>query len=227
MLTLKLIDPKKPLSQFAQLSICHKSSSRLHLSRNLIDESSISNPSITSDWDKDGLLMIAKEALQIPTIAVIEGATLGGGLEMASSCDLRIYDRRRDGDRSDEMQKQDGSQFGDLDGDRSQFGDLGILTSIQRWTFRGLRSTEKDVSIICKIRHVFFALVLQCFRRRCNEVTLPLHTNQNKQEADEAFEGLIDDQDKVFAATLILTSAKLLFNFYLFLDKFFKSLVFN
>ncbi|CAM8933754.1 unnamed protein product [Rhodiola kirilowii] len=30
------------------------------------------------------------EALQVPTIAVIEGAALGGGLEMALSCDLRI-----------------------------------------------------------------------------------------------------------------------------------------
>lgn len=30
------------------------------------------------------------EALRVPTIAVIEGAALGGGLEMALSCDLRI-----------------------------------------------------------------------------------------------------------------------------------------
>ncbi|KAG8374667.1 hypothetical protein BUALT_Bualt10G0019800 [Buddleja alternifolia] len=30
------------------------------------------------------------EALHVPTIAVIEGAALGGGLEMALSCDLRI-----------------------------------------------------------------------------------------------------------------------------------------
>lgn len=30
------------------------------------------------------------QELQIPTIAVIEGTALGGGLEMALSCDLRI-----------------------------------------------------------------------------------------------------------------------------------------
>ncbi|KAL3817989.1 hypothetical protein ACJIZ3_003894 [Penstemon smallii] len=30
------------------------------------------------------------EKLQVPTVAVIEGAALGGGLEMALSCDLRI-----------------------------------------------------------------------------------------------------------------------------------------
>lgn len=30
------------------------------------------------------------EELHIPTIAVVEGAALGGGLEMALSCDLRI-----------------------------------------------------------------------------------------------------------------------------------------
>lgn len=30
------------------------------------------------------------QELHIPTIAVVEGAALGGGLEMALSCDLRI-----------------------------------------------------------------------------------------------------------------------------------------
>ncbi|TYJ06400.1 hypothetical protein E1A91_A12G231100v1 [Gossypium mustelinum] len=39
---------------------------------------------------KERKKMTAAEELQIPTIAVIEGAALGGGLEMALSCDLRI-----------------------------------------------------------------------------------------------------------------------------------------
>lgn len=36
------------------------------------------------------LLYSFVQELRIPSIAVIEGAALGGGLEMALSCDLRI-----------------------------------------------------------------------------------------------------------------------------------------
>ena len=35
-------------------------------------------------------MFLSMQALNVPTVAVIEGAALGGGLEMALSCDLRI-----------------------------------------------------------------------------------------------------------------------------------------
>lgn len=35
-------------------------------------------------------LLVYIQGLHVPTIAVIEGAALGGGLEMALCCDLRI-----------------------------------------------------------------------------------------------------------------------------------------
>ncbi|PHU00487.1 3-hydroxypropionyl-coenzyme A dehydratase [Capsicum chinense] len=49
------------------------------------------------------------EALHIPTIAVIEGITLGGGLEMAMSCDIRIYDQLPSPE-IDALSKQDGNK---------------------------------------------------------------------------------------------------------------------
>ena len=42
------------------------------------------------DWVFTWTIIYLVQELQIPTIAVIEGAALGGGLEMALSCDLRI-----------------------------------------------------------------------------------------------------------------------------------------
>ena len=43
------------------------------------------------DWVLTWTTIYLVQELQIPTIAVIEGAALGGGLEMALSCDLRIF----------------------------------------------------------------------------------------------------------------------------------------
>ena len=42
------------------------------------------------DWVLTWTTIYLVQELQIPTIAVIEGVALGGGLEMALSCDLRI-----------------------------------------------------------------------------------------------------------------------------------------
>lgn len=38
--------------------------------------------------------MCALETLSIPTVAVINGTILGGGLELALSCDYRVADRK-------------------------------------------------------------------------------------------------------------------------------------
>lgn len=42
------------------------------------------------DWVFTSIQLV--QELQFPTIAVIEGVGLGGGLEMALSCNLRICD---------------------------------------------------------------------------------------------------------------------------------------